>query len=69
MPIWFFRFAFLKLGDCSIFEIMKFKNKTVWVTGASSGIGRAMAVALSKEGASLILSSRNLEKLHETRTQ
>ncbi len=37
---------------------MKFENKTVWITGASSGIGEQMAYAFAKEGASLILSAR-----------
>ncbi len=37
---------------------MKFKNKTVWITGASSGIGEEMAYAFAKEGANLILSAR-----------
>ncbi|HFA49397.1 MAG TPA: SDR family oxidoreductase [Bacteroidetes bacterium] len=37
---------------------MKYKNKTVWITGASSGIGEAMAYEFSKQGAKLILSSR-----------
>ncbi len=48
---------------------MNFKNKIVWITGASSGIGKAVALALSKQEAKLILSSRNLEKLEEVKQQ
>ena len=41
-------------------------GKTILVTGASSGIGRSIAIECSKMGANIILSGRNLERLQET---
>ncbi|MGZ4779155.1 MAG: SDR family oxidoreductase [Thermoanaerobaculia bacterium] len=46
---------------------MSFRGKVVWVTGASSGIGEAVAVAFSREGAQLVLSSRNTRELERVR--
>lgn len=40
-----------------------FKNKCWWITGASSGIGEALALALSEKGAGVILSGRNIAAL------
>ena len=33
---------------------MPFNNKVVWITGASSGIGKALAIELSHQKATLI---------------
>lgn len=41
-------------------------GKTILVTGASSGIGRATAIECSKMGARVILSARNEDRLNET---
>ena len=44
---------------------MNFKDKVVLITGASSGIGRAAAIKFAKRGATIILVSRNNEKLEQ----
>lgn len=41
-------------------------GKTILVTGASSGIGRATAIECAKLGARVVLIGRNLERLNET---
>jgi NADP-dependent 3-hydroxy acid dehydrogenase YdfG len=44
---------------------MDIKDKVVIITGASSGIGEATAIKLSKEGAKVVLSARRKDKLNE----
>ncbi len=44
---------------------MKLSNKTILITGASSGIGRACAEICAKEGARLIFLARRIELLEE----
>ena len=43
-------------------------GKKILITGASSGIGRAIAKVLARQNASLFLSGRNLKHLEETRS-
>jgi serine 3-dehydrogenase len=43
----------------------RLQNKIVFITGASSGIGRAAAIAFANEGADLILLARRIERLKE----
>ena len=43
---------------------MDMKNKIVWITGASSGIGEALCYQMNQAGAKLIISSRNSEALY-----
>jgi len=47
----------------------RFLNKVVVVTGASAGIGRAIAFAFAKEGAHLGLISRNEQRLREAKKE
>lgn len=42
---------------------MDFSNKTIWVTGASSGIGKDLVRAFNQHGSNVILSSRKEEAL------
>ncbi|OGW78163.1 MAG: 3-oxoacyl-[acyl-carrier-protein] reductase [Omnitrophica bacterium GWA2_52_8] len=44
----------------------KLKDKVAIITGASRGIGQAIALAFAKEGAKLVLSASALENLQET---
>ncbi|HYP29728.1 MAG TPA: SDR family oxidoreductase [Blastocatellia bacterium] len=46
---------------------MNFRDKIIWITGASSGIGEALAYAFGREGAKLILSGRREAELERVR--
>jgi short-subunit dehydrogenase len=45
------------------------QDQYIWVIGASSGIGAATAIALSQQGANVILSARRESQLKQVRTQ
>jgi len=60
-----FRASFCKFPK--ILSMKGFRNKVVWITGASSGIGEALAYELAGKGARLALSARNQEKLDNVR--
>lgn len=49
-----------------IYNPFSLTGKTILVTGASSGIGRAIAVECSKMGAKLLITARNEQRLKET---
>ena len=43
------------------------KDKVVWITGASSGIGEALAISAAEQGAKLVLSARRESELQRVR--
>ena len=44
----------------------RLEGKTAWITGAGSGIGRAIAISFAAEGAKVALTGRRVEPLEET---
>ena len=48
---------------------MKIEKTTTWITGASSGIGRGIAIALAQQGERVIASARNEQALKDLESQ
>ena len=48
-------------------NIFDLSGKTILITGASSGIGREIAVSASKQGAKTVINGRNIERLNDTK--
>jgi len=60
-------FVFLKFDRNYNNNMKDLKGKVVWITGASSGIGRELSIAFAKEGAFPVLTARNIENLNQVK--
>lgn len=52
-----------------IIEIASLKGKVVWITGASSGIGKQLAIELAKNHVKLCISARNVDRLNAVKEE
>ncbi len=50
-------------------NLMTFKGRTVWIIGASSGIGRSLSIEMAKANAKVIISSRNVDELEKVKKE
>ncbi|EDX03360.1 dehydrogenase/reductase SDR family member 7 [Drosophila simulans] len=50
-------------------SLSSMRGQVVWITGASSGIGRALALSLARHGVKLVLSARRLEQLEQVQEE
>ncbi|MCI5148260.1 MAG: SDR family oxidoreductase [Candidatus Electrothrix sp. MAN1_4] len=57
----------LRLRDTVMTDMNRFYKKIAIVTGSSLGIGRATALKLTREGATVILNARDTERLHKVK--
>lgn len=46
-----------------------FNNKTIWITGASSGIGRSLTILLAKRGAKVVITARRKNELEKVKLE
>lgn len=49
--------------------MQNFNNKIVWITGASDGIGKEMAIQMAEQGATIILTARSVDKLNAVKVE
>ncbi|EDW85320.1 uncharacterized protein Dwil_GK18350 [Drosophila willistoni] len=50
-------------------SLSSMRGQVVWITGASSGIGRALALSLARHGVRLVLSARRVEQLEQVQSE
>ncbi|XP_030383910.1 dehydrogenase/reductase SDR family member 7 [Scaptodrosophila lebanonensis] len=50
-------------------SLSSMRGQVVWITGASSGIGRALAISLARHGVRLVLSARRVSQLEEVQAE
>jgi NAD(P)-dependent dehydrogenase (short-subunit alcohol dehydrogenase family) len=54
-------------GDVSVLDRFRLQDRTAIITGASSGLGVAFAIAAAEAGANLVLGARRVDLLQDTR--